>query len=333
MPSNEVQIALANLDLLARGEVLTMGFGADLARPLADHPGCTRLSVFNTDFRLHRGCQGIDAHFAPWLRSGAPFDSVVIAMPKATERLRMLLPMARSVMEPGARLALVGRNDAGIRSAARRVGEAIGEAATMDYRFHCRVIEATATGPLAAFRPEDWRAQWSTDVGGPKIDVVSYPGMFSHGELDAGTAMLLEVLPTPRVASRALDVGCGSGVIAARLIERGAEVDAIDTDALALRAASETAPGAHVFASDVFSDAPGPYDVIVSNPPFHAGVRTTTGVAERLIAEAPAHLSRAGELWIVANRFLDYGTSLRAAFTHVHIEREDNHFRVWRGTN
>jgi 16S rRNA (guanine1207-N2)-methyltransferase len=130
-------------------------------------------------------------------------------------------------------------------------------------------------------------------------------------------------------------VGCGSGAIATSLALAGARVVAIDTDALALEATRETlranGASADVRASDVYSEVPERgFDLIASNPPFHSGVRTTSEVAARAIAEAPRHLGPGGEMWVVANRFLDYAKAFEEHFGHVALVTEDSRYRVWR---
>jgi 16S rRNA (guanine1207-N2)-methyltransferase len=151
--------------------------------------------------------------------------------------------------------------------------------------------------------------------------------VFAHGRIDEGTRHLLEVLALPSGA-RALDVGCGNGVIGAWLSAGGVECDSVDVDAVAVEAATRTAGRA--WASDIYSDVGGPYDAIVTNPPFHSGVRTTSAVAIRMIEGAPTQLVPGGEMWLVANRFLDYRTPLKEAFSHVEMAFEDNKFRVYR---
>jgi 16S rRNA (guanine1207-N2)-methyltransferase len=144
--------------------------------------------------------------------------------------------------------------------------------------------------------------------------------------------MLLEALQGARV-ERALDVGCGNGLIGAWLTASGADVACVDTDAFALEAARLTlaqTPGARVFASDVYSDVEGPFTHIVTNPPFHAGVRTTSEVSQRLIREAPDHLARGGELWLVSNRFLPYASTIEETFGAFTIAAEDSRYRVYR---
>jgi len=128
--------------------------------------------------------------------------------------------------------------------------------------------------------------------------------------------------------ARVLDVGSGSGVIGTWLRAGGIEIASCDVDALAIDATTMTAGFA--FASDVYSNVFDEFDVIVTNPPFHSGVRTTSAVAIRMIEEAPAHLAPGGEMWLVANRFLDYRTPLKEAFAHVETAFEDNKFRVYR---
>jgi len=108
----------------------------------------------------------------------------------------------------------------------------------------------------------------------------------------------------------------------------GVEIESCDVDALAVDATALTAGSA--FASDVLADVAETYDVIVTNPPFHSGVRTTSAVAVRMIEEAPEHLAAGGVMWLVANRFLDYLTPLRDAFARAEIVHEDNKFRVYR---
>ncbi|VDZ05450.1 ribosomal RNA small subunit methyltransferase C [Escherichia coli] len=63
-----------------------------------------------------------------------------------------------------------------------------------------------------------------------------------------------------------------------------------------------------VFASNVFSEVKGRFDMIISNPPFHDGMQTSLDAAQTLIRGAVRHLNSGGELRIVANAFLPYRT-------------------------
>ena len=322
MPSAESQLALANASRIAGGRVLVVGFDADVAHALSP------TTIFHQSWRAYRSLAGVDdVHFGPWFSSERPYDTALVEMPKETERLRMTLSMVRVCLSPGGRLVLIGRNDAGIKSAGRHLSQIVGENEVLDFRFHARALTASVSVSPSRTSLEDWETVFTEEIAGRAIEVHSFPGVFAHGRVDEGTRRLLDVLQVDGGA-RALDVGCGNGVIGAWLRIGGASCDSCDVDALAVEAASRTAGSA--FASDVYSDIAGTYDVIVTNPPFHAGVRTTSAVAIRMIEGAPAHLEAGGEMWLVANRFLDYLTPLRDAFARVDVVNEDNKFRVYK---
>lgn len=61
-----------------------------------------------------------------------------------------------------------------------------------------------------------------------------------------------------------------------------------------------------MFASNVFSEVNGRFDMIISNPPFHDGLQTSQEAAQTLIRGAVRHLNSGGEPRIVANAFLPY---------------------------
>jgi 16S rRNA (guanine1207-N2)-methyltransferase len=79
----------------------------------------------------------------------------------------------------------------------------------------------------------------------------------------------------------------------------------------------------------VTAGLPQRYDVIVSNPPFHAqGRADRPDIGRAFIAAAADALNPRGRLWLVANRHLPYEQVLDARFASVRIAAQDNGFKI-----
>jgi 16S rRNA (guanine1207-N2)-methyltransferase len=101
-------------------------------------------------------------------------------------------------------------------------------------------------------------------------------GVFSHGRLDGGTAVLLRAAPALPATGSALDLGCGAGAIDTAMALRapGLHVWAVDVNqrARALCSATAALNGVHLSVLDpahVPDDVT--FDVIWSNPPIRVG--------------------------------------------------------------
>ena len=80
---------------------------------------------------------------------------------------------------------------------------------------------------------------------------------------------------------------------------------------------------------DVTRGLPGRYDVIVSNPPFHAqGAGDRPDIGRAFIAAAAEALRPGGRLWMVANRHLPYESVLDARFGTVRIVTQAGGFKI-----
>lgn len=102
-------------------------------------------------------------------------------------------------------------------------------------------------------------------------------GVFSHGHLDTGTAVLLREAPVPPSTGDLLDLGCGAGAIALTLALRspGATVWAVDVNVrarelTALNAARRGVGNVRVSAPDEVP-ADVEFAAIWSNPPIRIG--------------------------------------------------------------
>ena len=120
------------------------------------------------------------------------------------------------------------------------------------------------------------------------------PGVFSHGELDSATELLLQNASLNNT-EQVLDFACGAGVIGVWLAKyhQAQNVVMSDINALALYCANETATLNHVkakvIASDGLDQIDGYFDAVVTNPPFHTGVKTDYAISEQFIQSATGH--------------------------------------------
>lgn len=281
---------------------------------------------------------GWTAHFGYFALAGdvGELDTVVLFMPKAKAELGVRLQLAASLLRAGGQLLLLGEKREGIASAVKHLQSLVSSPVKVDSARHCQVWQATVDTPQAPPTLDDWLTWHPVAVADTAIDVAGLPGVFSNGRLDDGTAVLLKTLAESPVQGPVLDFACGAGVIGAWLQSHGLEdpVDGIDVQAQAVACARETyrRNGARgtILAGDGLDVATGRYAAIVTNPPFHSGVRTDTSMTERFLAQAADHLSPGGELRLVANSFLPYRELIERHIGPCDVLRQDGRFSVYR---
>lgn len=292
----------------------------------------------------------------------AAFDVVVLFLPKARAELDLRLSLARWLVKPGGRLLVVGEKKEGIGGAVKQLLAVLPQVHKIDSARHCQVWYADDVTPLAHFAVSDWLDWTHVSAAGRELQVAGMPGVFSRGELDPGTRLLLETLastplmtqsvkaapgiPPARAGSavRILDFACGAGVIGAWLQTAqqdsepdagpdGLSVDAVDVQSQAVLSARATYQRAgalgDIIAADGISGLNGRWQAVVSNPPFHSGVRTDMTMTERFVRDLAAHLEHGGELRLVANNFLPYEALIRRCVGPVERLAENSKFTVY----
>lgn len=138
---------------------------------------------------------------------------------------------------------------------------------------------------------------------GHGLSFMTDAGVFSKGELDAGSRLLLDALPTLR--GDVLDIGCGWGAIgiAVAKANKQARVTMLDVNrrALGLCQANCLRNGvtAEVLESDGMAAVLGrKFDAIITNPPVRAGKQ----VIYKMFADAAASLDAEGALYLVIRK-------------------------------
>ncbi|QDL91241.1 class I SAM-dependent methyltransferase [Paroceanicella profunda] len=158
-------------------------------------------------------------------------------------------------------------------------------------------------------------------------DFLTAPGMFSHDHADPGSALLVEALAGVKkgLKGRVADLGSGYGWLSAAVLAAHPDIRSLalyEADHAALEAARVNV--ADPRASFHWADATGlgkrdgPFDVVITNPPFHTGRAAEPALGQAFIAAAARVLTPGGRLYLVANRQLPYEAALEQAF----IERD-----------
>lgn len=128
-------------------------------------------------------------------------------------------------------------------------------------------------------------------------------GVFSKGELDFGTELLLKNFKYDDPNNKTLlDIGCGCGPIGIYASHLGFIVDMSDVNKRAIHLSKmslkEQGLNVNVFESDAYKNITNKYDYIVSNPPIRVGKEKLY----EIVMDAKDHLKEGGSLWIVVRK-------------------------------
>lgn len=260
-----------------------------------------------------------------------PVEVVVVKVPKTLAHLEHQLHRLRPLLHPGSVVVGAGMTRHIHRSTIEVFERTIGPTPTTRARKKARLLLATVDPNLTP-PASTWPISWSTPDG---IEVSALPNVFSALRLDHGTRLLRDHLPEPATGATVIDLGCGTGVVAATLAHRHSAIDVVccDESYEAIESARRTVGAvtdrATFLVTDVLDDvADRSADLVLVNPPFHAGGARTDAVAERMVDESHRVLRDGGELRLVANRHLAHHRTIERRFGAVTVVAADARFSV-----
>jgi len=330
---NTSQILERSAELFSGQRLLLVNPAADtLTRSLA-----ADWTLWSWDFSVAHGLANqlpadklVFSHLCPAVDA---LDAAILVMPKAIERAEYALAQMAPLLAAGKPLYLVGEKKGGVTRAERLLSQFGARPEKLDSARHCQLWRVVVDRFATPFNLQDWQQHYTLELADQKIDLLSLPGVFSHGRLDEGSELLLEEHSALR--GKVLDFGCGSGVLSIALARRNpdCQFELVDVDALAIYCAEQSLKlndvEAQVYASDGLSEVHGRYTSVISNPPFHTGIRQDTSIAERFFSQVTRNLQPRGELRIVANGFLRYPPLIEQHIGPCQVLRENNRFKVY----
>ena len=305
---------------LAAGAVSLPEGRVALFRPPADldldglPPDPVALHGFRPDFDA-LAARGLTVARAP----EGPFDAAVVFAARARALTLDLIARACAAVPPGAPVVVDGAKGDGIDSILKACRAAF-DTSQPFAKAHGKVF-SLAAGPA----PDGWLAQ-PRDVDGFTTDA----GVFSADGIDPGSALLAAHLHD--LKGRACDLGAGWGFLARAILASPGitACDLVEAEAVALDCARTNVPDPR--AAFHWADATlwkgGPYDLVVSNPPFHTGRRADPSLGQAFVQAAARLTAPRGRFVMVANRHLPYEATLGAVFAETVVLADRDGYKV-----
>lgn len=283
--------------------------------------------------------------------NGMPVDLVAdfVAVRIRPEKLPLVQQLfdAFRLLRHGGKCYVAGATNEGIKPAAKFLEQIFGSSSVLAYDSGHRVLMAEKKtempGDLAgvdtSFLDPGHFHEIDTTLRGNHVRLYSRPGVFSWEHVDEATEILAGTMEIPAGAS-ILDLGCGSGGlgITASFLSGGGRVTLVDADVEAVRSAQKSAEAAGISNYRTLpSDVAGAvldelYDVVVTNPPFHAGKQTELAVPMQFIEDAWQVLAPGGHVYLVANRTLPYEMAIKRRFGNFASVHDGQRFKVLSAT-
>ena len=162
---------------------------------------------------------------------------------------------------------------------------------------------------------------------------ITYPGTFSSKAFDPGSVLLGETIP--ELNGTVADFGSGWGYLSKKILlnRLTSKVDLIEANHDAVTASKENISDkrANFFWDDVNTYKGGPYDTVITNPPFHISREIDPNLGINFIKKANLVLKPNGALWLVANRNLPYEETMVNCFKEVRHVVNQGEYKVLLG--
>ena len=342
MLTNPSQVIIRNQDSLSQHKVLVLNHEADLLpKALLDVAASVDALALDYHHYLHLAPHAnskLRCYFGHELPHQDPikpekYDTVIVYFPKAKPLAPYLFNLAANHLVTNGQLLVVGENKGGIKSLVKLLPEYFATGMKLDNARHCLLFGSNLEGCAPAMKLSDWVSQYQLTTPQGEISICNLVGVFSEKRLDLGTELLLSHLPT--LSGRVLDFGCGAGVITAALLKAqpSLSLECVDINAMALASCELTLAAngmtAKVYPSDGLTQTTGKFNGIISNPPFHDGLASTTSIAQNFVTDSAKQLQHNGIWQIVANRHLPYSDIIAAEFGQLKVVADNNKYKLY----
>lgn len=262
------------------------------------------------------------------------YPIVLLLPPPQRDETRALFALALESVEDDGLVVVSMQNNAGAKSGESDLRKLASEVLSLS-KSKCRVFWARKRNVN-----QELMQSW-LEFDQPRLveatGLVSRPGVFAWDRIDTASKLLSDHLPSD-LSGHGADLGAGLGYLTHIVLSRSESVKSMDVyeaEARSLECARlnlqpfETRVGLGYFWQDVTTGIQGPYDFIISNPPFHLGREEARALGQSFIEIAAKSIKQNGRFYMVANRHLPYEASLEKYFSKVSVLVMQDGFKVF----
>ncbi|MBO1518456.1 methyltransferase [Oceanisphaera pacifica] len=261
--------------------------------------------------------------------------AVLMKLPRTNALLEYQLAYLSQIMGPKTCFIAAAKAKDIHKSTLQLFERYIGETKTSLAKKKARLIFCQRDNKIPA-SPLPSPLAWSLD--NTELTIYNYANVFSRAKLDIGARFLLEHLPCQRTG-HIIDLGCGNGVLGLMAMVNNPDTTLtfVDESYMAIASAQHTvqknlpseAERAHFMVNNCLDEMPtNTADLILCNPPFHQQQAVTDHIAWQMFVDAKRVLNPSGELWVVANRHLDYHIKLKRLFGNQTVVAANHKFVI-----
>lgn len=162
---------------------------------------------------------------------------------------------------------------------------------------------------------------FNININGNSFTFNTDNGVFSKGELDYGTSLLIRNVLKKSLTGDILDLGCGYGaigIIISKITNSNVTMSDVNKRAIHLTKmnAKKNNVSVNVIESDGYLNIDNKFDYVISNPPIRVGKK----VLYKLLIDTKEHLKENGKLIIVVRKEQGALSLMKDMSTYYNIE-------------